>query len=471
MQVDRATLKSYFQTGDQPTQAEFENLIDSMVNIPDDGLGSSSSIYSMVTYVNGDNGNDGTAVIGDINKPFLTIEAAVAAVSGTWALIIVYPCSSGYDVQATISTSSPCRLYFMPGARVTTSITGNLFQLDGNDYFQILGYGRFGHFGTGDVYCDNGQQTSGSTIFEFDDVWAGGGKCIHVNDSLGASNGKILIIKGNTCSSSGSQAIKCTGWRNYRIDIGTVYSSNSYAAWFDFTDDSSLEFKSFLVQSTITSAIYYVYDRPTNAKFDINTVTYNFFVGSAYKFYTPGTVDPSFVSITNGNVMTTVMSNESIILSCSGVTFFSVIIGPESLADVASSNYVKIDGVRGVLYAKFFGQSEVLNGGKLILTGDLAINNSSSPLVSIGDGGTFSLNGMIENLGPQDCIECNGTDSYLEVMPGSRIKSAVGHYPVNISFGTCHYKALGPHYVNRAISGAPSFDIGSGADIIVNSSI
>lgn len=36
--VDRPTLKSYFETGDRPTQLEFENLIDSSFNIADDQL-------------------------------------------------------------------------------------------------------------------------------------------------------------------------------------------------------------------------------------------------------------------------------------------------------------------------------------------------------------------------------------------------------------------------------------------------
>lgn len=447
------------------------DMLDSWVHLDDAGGGGSSTLYPMVAYVNGDNGDDATAVVGDINLPYSTIEAAVAAVSGTWPLVMVYPCSSGYNVAATITKSSSVRIYFMPNTRVITSITGPMFKLEGNNYFHVLGHGRFGHFGTGDVFLDNGLQTTGTTIFEFDDIWAGGGKCIHVNDVLGASNGKLMVIKGNTCSSSGSQAIKCAGWRSYKIDIAFVSSSNSYAAWFDFTEDSSLDFKAFLVQSTVTSAIYYTYDRPTNARFDIHSISYNFFSGVGYKFFTSGTSDPAFVSIINGSVMTSVESNESIIITCSGVTFYAVSIGPESLADVASSSIIYVDGIRSVLYSKFFGKAEVANAGRIVFNGDLLIHNGSEPLVLISDGGTFSLNGLIENLGPQDCIECNGADTYLEVMPGSRIKATSGNYPINISSGTCHYKALGSHYVNRAINGTPSFDVGSGTDIIVNSSI
>jgi hypothetical protein len=36
--VPRAVLKEYFQTGDKPTQAQFQDLIDSSLNLVDDGL-------------------------------------------------------------------------------------------------------------------------------------------------------------------------------------------------------------------------------------------------------------------------------------------------------------------------------------------------------------------------------------------------------------------------------------------------
>lgn len=35
-EVNRSTLKSYFQTGDTPSQAEFENFIDSVLNFQND---------------------------------------------------------------------------------------------------------------------------------------------------------------------------------------------------------------------------------------------------------------------------------------------------------------------------------------------------------------------------------------------------------------------------------------------------
>jgi len=44
-QVNRATLKTYFETGDKPTQGQFENLIDSVPNLVDDGVPSTTRFF------------------------------------------------------------------------------------------------------------------------------------------------------------------------------------------------------------------------------------------------------------------------------------------------------------------------------------------------------------------------------------------------------------------------------------------
>ena len=57
----RTTLKSYFETGDKPTQAQFEDLIDSTQNIADDGEGIASVVEDTTPQLGGDldvNGND-----------------------------------------------------------------------------------------------------------------------------------------------------------------------------------------------------------------------------------------------------------------------------------------------------------------------------------------------------------------------------------------------------------------------------
>jgi len=57
----RTTLKSYFETGDKPTQVQFEDLIDSVVNISDDGTPITNLVEDTTPQLGGDldlNSND-----------------------------------------------------------------------------------------------------------------------------------------------------------------------------------------------------------------------------------------------------------------------------------------------------------------------------------------------------------------------------------------------------------------------------
>ncbi|WP_046755247.1 hypothetical protein [Kordia jejudonensis] len=66
-------LKSYFETGDKPTQAEYEDVFDSLVHRDE------METTTNTVYVSATNGNDVTAQIGEPRKPFLTIDEAIAA--------------------------------------------------------------------------------------------------------------------------------------------------------------------------------------------------------------------------------------------------------------------------------------------------------------------------------------------------------------------------------------------------------
>ena len=69
------TLKSYFETGDKPTQTQYEDVFDSLVH-KDDVL----TITTLNTlYIDAESGDDATAEIGNINKPYLKIDTAVTA--------------------------------------------------------------------------------------------------------------------------------------------------------------------------------------------------------------------------------------------------------------------------------------------------------------------------------------------------------------------------------------------------------
>lgn len=66
-------LKSYFETGDKPTQAQYEDMFDSLVH-RDEIETTINTVFVSTTK-----GNDVTAKIGDPRKPFLTIDEAVTA--------------------------------------------------------------------------------------------------------------------------------------------------------------------------------------------------------------------------------------------------------------------------------------------------------------------------------------------------------------------------------------------------------
>ncbi len=66
-------LKSYFETGDKPTQSQYEDIFDSMVHRDE------IETITNTVFVSAVKGNDITAKIGDPRKPYLTIDAAITA--------------------------------------------------------------------------------------------------------------------------------------------------------------------------------------------------------------------------------------------------------------------------------------------------------------------------------------------------------------------------------------------------------
>ena len=92
-----------------------------------------------VLYVDDVNGNDGTAVSGDLNKPYLTLLAAqTAAVAGD--TIVVYPGSYTSDPLGKRGVN----WYFMPEAVVNFTTTGWTVALDLlPQSFSVYGQGEF----------------------------------------------------------------------------------------------------------------------------------------------------------------------------------------------------------------------------------------------------------------------------------------------------------------------------------------
>jgi hypothetical protein len=112
------------------------------------GLGTSVSPLEVISapvltgnvlYVDDVNGNDGTAVSGDLNKPYLTLLAAQTAAS-IGDTIVVYP--GTYTTGAL--GKNRVNWYFFPGAQVSFTVTGWSIPLSGSSQsYSVYGFGEF----------------------------------------------------------------------------------------------------------------------------------------------------------------------------------------------------------------------------------------------------------------------------------------------------------------------------------------
>lgn len=75
---DRNILKSYFETGDYPTEEQFSDLIDSYIH-KNDTITGIGSVDKKTVFVDVIEGNDTDGEIENSSKPFATIDAAVTA--------------------------------------------------------------------------------------------------------------------------------------------------------------------------------------------------------------------------------------------------------------------------------------------------------------------------------------------------------------------------------------------------------
>ena len=89
------------------------------------------------------NGNDSTAVIGNLLRPFATLESASLAAT-TGSTIFVYP--GLYTVEANYNLAKPgLDYYFYPNTTVSKSTAGDMFDISGftDTGFNVFGYADF----------------------------------------------------------------------------------------------------------------------------------------------------------------------------------------------------------------------------------------------------------------------------------------------------------------------------------------
>ncbi|WP_420571858.1 hypothetical protein [Kordia sp.] len=90
---DKNTLKSYFEIGDFPTEAQFADLIDSFVHI-EEGNTNGNAVSPKTIFINTLDGDDITATTESSSKPFKTIDAALEALPAWdgedhWVLVLI----------------------------------------------------------------------------------------------------------------------------------------------------------------------------------------------------------------------------------------------------------------------------------------------------------------------------------------------------------------------------------------------
>ncbi len=97
------------------------------------------------------NGNDATAITGDINRPWFTIQAAVAAAEDNQTIIVFpgeYVVPSGAHISATNKVG--VTLFFYPGVTVINRGAKSLFQdFEGPIDMTVRGYAKFRYHHTG----------------------------------------------------------------------------------------------------------------------------------------------------------------------------------------------------------------------------------------------------------------------------------------------------------------------------------
>ena len=119
-------LKSYFEVGDFPSEAQFADLIDSFVH-KDEGNSTGNTISPKMIFINTQEGDDATAAIESSSQPFKTIDAALQALpawDGEDHWILVLTSAGTYTVTKAI-----------PRRNITFSSTQKVFielQQEGN---------------------------------------------------------------------------------------------------------------------------------------------------------------------------------------------------------------------------------------------------------------------------------------------------------------------------------------------------
>lgn len=178
--------------------------------------GSDTVLTGNTAYVDAVNGNDGTAVLGSFNKPYLTLGAAVTAATSGYTIVV----RPGTYSNAAQLLKDGVDWYFMPNTIVSqTNATGQAMFDDagGNDAVcKITGYGNFVDTLGGEGCVLKLADAATNVYFEAQDISVGNG-----NTDVGISieGATVTInIKGTVWSSSYDAVIVSSGTLNLVAD-------------------------------------------------------------------------------------------------------------------------------------------------------------------------------------------------------------------------------------------------------------
>ena len=183
-------------------------------------------------------GNNGTAVVGNMSKPFATILAATAS-ANIGDTIFVYP--GTYLSETANIVKDGVNYYFHPGAFVSSSDSRII---DTGDLTYPINFRGYGSFEIDiDNYACKVQAPSG--MFEFDLIHhkgmggSGTGKnSLYIDQPASSPDGDILEVKGTIKSSNGGNGASATlaiGYGNTKFD-GVVLNSGSGGDGIDIAD-------------------------------------------------------------------------------------------------------------------------------------------------------------------------------------------------------------------------------------------
>ena len=223
-------------------------------------LNTGKTIYVATT------GNDSTAAVGNISKPYLTLESAsLAATSGD--TIIVFPGSYTVTTTATNGIAKDgVNYFFHPGTTISKSTSGHIFYDTGFTLpCNVFGYGSFSKTtSTGKIYFN----TVGNAIFEALSVTSSIDHCFQTNI------GSIKFKVDYATSTAGAVLYMnqgMSGANNINIDMihwKSTATSTITGDWWYYT---ALHIKGNRLESTAEYALY-KYNAGNRIKLDVDLI-------------------------------------------------------------------------------------------------------------------------------------------------------------------------------------------------------